>query len=334
MKRLLFLTLSFILLVSVFAQNTDDEIFEVNTHTKKSAKMAMAMSSIFPGAGQFYANPKTITAYIFPVIEIGLWAGLLHFNSKGKDMESNYEKFANGEEIDAYHYTNEDNQVVTKKVYRYDRERQAQVQANLIFKANNMFYDNHFRLDGVDMQVERNNDGSILSIDYSITIDNTQHFYEDIGKYNKYLFGWYDWYNIYAMDELGADVLPGAILPPPDNQTHWIWDSNKWIGNEPRNTSSPYYTANPNTYEAKNGIYSDMRDEYIQMRSEAEDYYQKSDIMMFGLLTNHILAAIDAVRVTKKTNLSYLSKNEIKIKLSPVFVHNQLAAGFTVEKRF
>ncbi|MCD4817695.1 MAG: hypothetical protein K8S23_03260 [Candidatus Cloacimonetes bacterium] len=309
MKRLLLFTLSFILLVSLFAQSANSDIFEVNTHHKKSAKKAMVMSSIFPGAGQIYANPKSITGYIFPAIEIGLWVGFLHFNNKGKDKESDYEYYANGELINAYHYTNEDGEYIYKEVYRYDRERQTTIQEDLIHHANNPFYTNHFRLDA----------------------ENTQHFYEDIGKYNKYIFGWYDWYNIYGMNELGEDVLPSS-----GDNTHWNWDSNTnmWLGNEPTNPTSTYYTSNADVYDANNGVTSIMRAEYISMRQNTEDDYTKSDYMMFGILANHILAAIDAVRVTKKTNLASLSKNNIKINLAPVFVQNRLSAGLTFEKRF
>jgi len=313
MKRLLFFTLSFILLVSLFAQSADDDIFEVNNYKKKSAKKAILMSSIFPGAGQIYANPKSITGYIFPVIEVGLWVGFLHFNNKGKDMESDYEYYANKELIDAYHYTTEDGAEVTQNIYRYTRKRQTDSQQNLIddYYSDNSFYEKHFRLDEED----------------------TQHFYEDIGKYNKYLFGWYDWYNIYAMNEYGDNVLD---LPGPENDISWNFDEStqRWLGNNPMNPSSTYYLANSNMYDLKKGIYSDMRAEYIIMRQETEDNYTKGNYMMFGILANHILAAVDAVRVTKKTNLAFLSKNNIKINLTPIFVHNHLSAGLAFEKRF
>ena len=54
---------------------------------------------------------------------------------------------------------------------------------------NSSFYDEHFRLDDT----------------------NTQHFYEDIGKYPRYVFGWTDWFQIYSKNNNGEIVSPDWI---------------------------------------------------------------------------------------------------------------------------
>ena len=85
--------------------------------------------------------------------------------------------------------------------------------------------------------------------------DNSQHFYEDIGKYDKYLFGWYDWHNIYATIN-GSDTNTNPI---------WIFDNGNWIGNDPINFNSEYYINNQTEYDAHNGKYSTFRAEYITL---------------------------------------------------------------------
>jgi hypothetical protein len=315
-KKILSLTLFITLLFPLFAQMRDEDFFKME-YKQKSARKAMLLSTLFPGAGQIYANPKAITGYIFPVIEIGLWVGYFHFNSEGKKIESNYEKYANKEIIGFYDRDitilfNDGSQINISEgdpIYRYERGRQKFVQEDLIFHANNPFYTNHFRLDETD----------------------TQHFYEDIGKYNKYIFGWADWFDIYATNSNGNWDAPSPDTSNP--VSFWKWDNNKWIGNDPQNTTSEYYE-NPILYIQNNGIYSDMRAEYIDMRLDAEDQYKKGNLLLVGTAVNRIVSAIDALRVTNRQNLAYLAKHDVQIKITPILVDNRISAGLVVQKRF
>lgn len=263
MKKILMITLILIICSAAIAQELDNDIIQIN-YEKKSLAKAMLLSSLFPGAGQFYANRKSITTYIFPLIEIGLIAGyFINFN-EGLDKEADYEDFA------------DDN---------YDRNQQYEVQELVIDLHNDDIYTNtHFRLDGIDAE-----NGIIWE-------NNTQHFYEDIGKYDKYIFGWDDWYSNYQADTLGV-YLQG-----------WIDQIN---------------------------AESDLRAEYIVMRQDAEDSYNTAEMFSFGIVANHILAAIDAVRLTKKYNRGYLSNtSKLEIKLAPVFVNNNFSPALMVTKRF
>lgn len=313
-------TIIIILLITfafpLLAQLKDEDIFTTD-YQQKSARKAILYSTLFPGAGQLYANPKAITGYIFPVIEIGLWVGYFHFYNEGSKIEKDYEKYANKEVIGTYEedinivFSNgtEINISAGDPMYRYDRNRQYFAQTDLMLNANNPMYDNHFRLDDTD----------------------TQHFYEDIGKYNKYIFGWADWFDIYATNTDGDWSVPSS----PSGGTYWMWeeDTNKWIGNNPQNPSSEYYT-NPAPYIERSGIYSEMRAEYIDMRVEAEDNYSKAKLMILGTALNRVVSAFDALRVTNRKNLEYLAKHDINMKLSPVIVNNQISAGFFIQKRF
>jgi len=284
-KKILSILVVMIIFISMAAQEIRNDIITVN-YEKKSARKAMLFSAIFPGAGQFYANRQSITTYIFPVIEIGLWYGLMHFTKEGQDIEKDFENYADE------HYS---------RTYQHSAEN------DLIEDPlnNSTFYDNHFRLDDTD----------------------TQHFYEDIGKYDKYIFGWLDWTSIYATHPDGYWTGPS-----------WIWEEdelgNRWEGNHPTDSLSSYYVGNEGLYDGNLGRYSGMRAEYISMRKDSRDSYETADLFGFGIVLNHIASAFDALRVTKKYNREYISDNSLKIKLMPVLVQNNISPALIISKRF
>jgi len=240
----------------------------------------MLLSSIFPGAGQYYANKHSVTAYVFPVIEIGLWVGYFHYNGLGDDKEDEYKKFANE---------------------HYERSRQAEVQVKMIeffsSQYSNSKYDKtHFRLDGITW-TSTDEDVYLYFIDNS---ENSQHFYEDIGKYNKYIFGWDDWYETY--NDNGN--IYWAHEPEEVNN-----GDGYWLGN---------YAGDPSETSEYDAPYSANRKNYIKMRQDAEEYYDTAVYFNWALIANHIGSAIDAVRVTKKFNQEYLSQNTPKIYFNTV----------------
>lgn len=284
MKKIFMITLILIICSAAIAQELKNDIIQIN-YEKKSLAKAMLLSSLFPGAGQFYANRNSITTYIFPLIEIGLIAGYFINYNQGVDAEADYQNFA-----DIY----------------YDRDHQHYAENDLINDPmnNSNFYDDHFRLDD----------------------ENTQHFYEDIGKYHKYVFGWDDWFDIYATDEAGNIVSPD-----------WLWEEtdlkNLWIGNSITNSGSEYLIDNSNYSDYT--IYSGYRADYIQMRKDTESMYDKAELYSFGLVANHILAAIDAVRLTRKYNREYLSNtSKVEINFAPIFVNNSFSPALMITKRF
>lgn len=284
MKKSFMITLILVICSAAIAQELDNDIIQIN-YEKKSLAKAMMLSSLFPGAGQFYANRRSITTYIFPLIEIGLIAGYFINYNQGLDAETDYQDFAD---------------------IHYNRDHQYYAEDDLINDPmnNSNFYDDHFRLDD----------------------ENTQHFYEDIGKYNKYVFGWDDWFDIYATDEAGNIVSP-----------EWLWEEttegkNMWIGNAVTNPESEYYNS---SYSDPYTIYSGYRADYIQMRRDAEDSYDKAELYSFGLVANHILAAVDAVRLTRNYNREYLSNtSKVEINFAPIFVNNSFSPALMITKRF
>jgi len=312
LKKIILIVLMMSLIAVIFAQQNEDINYD-----RKSARKAMILSSLFPGAGQYYADKTSFTTYVFPILEIGLWVGYLYYHNQGIETERDYEDFANGEVIgyrgtdcpDINPDTLEPYYVTGDPVYRYNREYQEYSQNDIIYDTghfDNGFYDNHFRLDDT----------------------NTQHFFEDIGKYNKYLFGWSDWFDIYATDGNGNFESPNW---------YWVADTSDVYKVDgllgPNNLDSEYYLGNEAAYDDENGVYSGYRQQYIEMRKEAEEYYNKGRNFSYGIIANHVLAAMDAIRLSKKHNKQY-AKTRLQFQVAPIFINNQLSAAFSISKRF
>ena len=301
--KIIFTSLVMILISNVMAQELVNDIVQIN-YNKKNAKKAMILSGIFPGAGQFYGDKSSWTTYLFPVLEIGFWTGMIYYKNAGNSKEEDFKDYADEHYNRAYYEEVRDDLV---GVYNDDYDYGA---------ANNpVFYgyydDEHgeglFRLDE----------------------NNSQHYYEDIGKYNKYIFGWEDWYAIYASDEEGNYMEPQWSWVDPSAE-HKLW--NGMVA--PNNPNDPDYIANQSSYDNTKGFYTSYRAVYIDMRNESKDLHKMSRNFNFALAANHIIAALDAVRVTKKRNLQYISSNHINIQLLPTLVNNEVTPRLIISKRF
>ncbi len=295
MKKVLLTIMTLLILCGLAAQGTDDWLWEdgdspqedpldsefIKVHyEQKNARLAMLMSALVPGAGQFYADKSALTTYIFPVIEIGMIAGILVFQKKGDDKTKDYERYANQEIIT---YTLGDGTEI--QTTRYDRDRQRRVESILKdLNTVDIYNTTYFRLED----------------------ENTQHFYEDIGKYSQYVFGWADWYYVFATDEHGADANPiwypgGHDTDPPDPE--WIWRGNYRLWGDPQNIP-----IENNTHAS-----SSMRKKYVQMRNASKDEYFKAHLFTFGLALNHIGSSLDAVRVTRNVNRGAIADSGLKM---------------------
>ncbi|MDP8231212.1 MAG: hypothetical protein P9L91_00935 [Candidatus Zophobacter franzmannii] len=251
------------------------DVIKINT-SRKDARLAMAMSMLIPGAGNFYADSRSVTSYIWPVLEIGLWAGYIYFRSEGDKATDDYEKYAD---------------------QNYNRDQQHDIEPILKDKYLHDVYDDTFwRLDD----------------------DNTQHFYEDIAKYDKYVFGWNDWYETYAMNAAGEEVTPEFLGDGEAADYHWT-------GNEVMNGDDTW---------PSDERYSKLRSEFIQMRADAEDEYDKASLVGFGIILNHMLSAADAVRLTIKHNTENLVANDIKLNYCVTQRNSQLTPFVYLTKRF
>jgi hypothetical protein len=286
MRKLTLLTIVVLFLACVLnAQpvnsSNDDDIIKVN-YQKKSVSTALLLSCAVPGLGQFYGNHHALTTYIFPIIEVGLWVGYINYTNKGNDIESDYKDYADA------HYN--------RQYQKETAEKLCDVSEDDIYEgiAGDGSYDvggsNFFRLDD----------------------SNSQHYYEDIGKYPKYIFGWTDWHDTY--------------VDPDDGYIAWGFDTEGlWIGNR------PYDAPSSDPYDAP---HSDMQTKYDVMRNDAETNYDKADLFTIGLVANHILSGLDAIRVTRAYNQNYLSSRPIDINLRTVCKNDRLTPMLVIGHQF
>lgn len=239
-----------------------NDLIKVN-YARKDARLAMLMSLAIPGAGQYYVNKKSITTYIFPALELAFIGGLIYYSSEGKSKTDTYEKYANGETIT---YTKPDGSTINST--RYRRDLQIAVQNVMIaVNPNDIYEPSYFRLDS----------------------NNTQHFYEDIGKYGHYTFGWIDWYYRFAEDQAGA-------LAPQFNFENAGTQNAAWIGN------TPLWGSNPQNTKPDSPSSSPMRYTYIDLRNDAKSDYANARFFTFAIAFNHLASGLDAVRLTQKVN--------------------------------
>lgn len=251
-----------------------NDLIHVN-YAKKDARLAMIMSLVLPGAGQFYANKRSITTYIFPVLEAAFIGGLIYYGQQGNKKTDVYEKYANGEIIT---YTKPDGTTYTGT--RYVRGYQHSVESFMIdINTSDIYEPSYFRLDN----------------------NNTQHFYEDIGKYGHYTFGWVDWYYRFAVDSNG-------VLSPNFKFENAGAANASWVGNVALDGSTT--TIKQDTPGA-----SPMRYKFIDLRNDAKDEYAKSRFFTFALAFNHLLSGIDAVRLTRNVNRLSLSQAAPQINI-------------------
>jgi hypothetical protein len=258
-----------------------NDLIKVN-YAKKDARLAMLMSMVLPGAGQFYADKSSITTYIFPALEAVFLGGYIYYHQQGKKKTDVYEKYANGEVIT---YTKPDGSTVTST--RYVRGLQTEVQnimINILPSATSNVADiyepSYFRLDS----------------------NNTQHFYEDIGKYGHYTFGWIDWYYRFALAPNGSVAPEFRFENAGTASASWVGNVALWGG-----STATIKQDSPNA--------SPMRYKYIDLRNDAKAEYAKSRFFMFALAFNHLASGVDAVRLTQKVNRLSLSQAAPQLNL-------------------
>ncbi len=309
MRKYLLILLMVTLTLNIFAQPLIDDlelensVIQVN-YQKKSTKLAVTMSAILPGAGSIYVNPSRWVGYIFPVIEGALIYGYISARQEAIDQERDYERYVNGENITLYDPQS------GQEIYsgpRYNREFQSIVESYVSDINSDDIYD--LGINGF----------------YRLDQQNTQHFYEDVGKYNKYIYGWADWYERYAYNGQGS-LSEGSVDPIV------LWSSDS---EDINHTIIGYELTNEHYSEnIDDGYYSPMRSEYIQMRKDTQDQYNKADYFLYGMLLNRVVSAIDAGLAVQRYNKNYISQSNFKFNYAATSKNDRFTPMIFISQRF
>jgi hypothetical protein len=138
------------------------EALDVYAFKGKSLKRAFLYSLIIPGSGEFYANSR-IKAIAFFGMDVALWGLYFNYHKKGKDKEKEYRNFADAHWFkDDYTQWLIDSLDITSDTTRY--------------------WD------------DTKKEWTYLS--HHLPDTKTQQYYEMIGKYEQFRWGWEDYSDI------------------------------------------------------------------------------------------------------------------------------------------
>ncbi len=138
----------------------------------KSLKRAFVYSLLIPGTGELYAGSK-IKAVAFFGLDVGLWALYFSYHGKGKDKEDEYRGFA-----DQHWFEDDYNQWLIDDVYI-----NVQTPNPNVTPAN--VCDTFAYWSTEDKQW--------LHFSHHLEEGRTQQYYEMIGKYEQFSWGWSDY---------------------------------------------------------------------------------------------------------------------------------------------
>ncbi|OGC85473.1 MAG: hypothetical protein A2W07_03765 [candidate division Zixibacteria bacterium RBG_16_43_9] len=161
---------------------------DVYQFKSKSTKRGFLYSLVVPGAGEFYAGSK-IKAVLFFGLEAGFWTGYFTYHKKGKNKETEYLNFANAH-WNIYDYSE-------SLVVRYaDLKLDSTTLVTSGPDSGRMIV-----IDVPGIYYDQNGDSIVLS--HSLhpeaghPIDRNQQYYEEVGKYDQFRFGWDDFTGVF-----------------------------------------------------------------------------------------------------------------------------------------
>ena len=213
----------------------------------RSTRKAFFLSLLLPGLGEWYAGSKT-RAVLFMGVDAFAWYTYLTNTTKGNDLEIEFEQFANK----YWHYTDTANSAGDTLHYNYWGFLKSEY--DMPGDVNPTDYE---RIAGI---IEEAGGGA-----HSLPSTKTQQYYEMIGKYDHFVYGWED--IIDNNPALGANGVP--------------------TGNYGENTAA---------------IQSPRRDEYMSIRGDSNDRLKSAQRGVYLMMVNRVLSAIDAGRMAYRHN--------------------------------
>lgn len=253
------------------------EIVEV-----KKPGRAFFMSALVPGLGQWYAEAK-IRAAVFFGLETAATAWAIMAQLSGNDKEDEYKVFA-----DKYW-----------DVEKYNDQRYDEVQNRVIpptaaswYGAWSQWYEDNSALITLDEELTHR----LPEIEVDRTFrgwDKTHDYYEMIGKYDQFVYGWDDVWGP------PLNLLPGDSTLAPNH------DIGIWV-------LAGVDSAHFDPYIAD--VKSAHRDQYMNMRHEANKAFKRAKTMFGVILFNHVISAIDAARSARSYNLKH-AENKTSVRL-------------------
>ena len=161
----------------------------------KSAFLAVMLSFVLPGLGEYYVGDQIWRGVIFTVLDAGLLYEHFHFIARGNDAVNTFHAFADSLWL-PQKYADTLNTLLTRagNGYQITGDPTAADYFSKIRKAE----DSVRKIYG---------DNGAFPITHSLPDQGSQQFYELISKYAQFAFGW-------------KDFVPGGSQYSPDYETH------------------------------------------------------------------------------------------------------------------
>ncbi len=197
-----------------------------NIPGRKSVLKAGILSLLIPGLGQVYNGSHIGKVALFAGADVALILGASKFNSDGNDKVAEFRAFARANWNEQDYWN----------------------------------YLNHVYGDTTD--VDDNLGGNH---GHHLPTTQTQQYFEMIGKYDQFSYGW-----ARAEDFEPNDTLPWDTASTPANKSQY-------------------------EYDFENRYPSQLRLDYNQMRADANDKFGKRDKMVIFVMVNHVVSSVDAI---------------------------------------
>jgi len=150
----------------------------VETAKLKSPKRAFFLSAALPGAGQYYNN-SYLKAAGFLALEAAGWAAYISYNGKGNDIEDEFEAYAD------QHWSED-------KYWDWIAQ--------------------HSGKERNDLTALRDWEHSQFS--HGLHEQKDQQYYEMIGKYYQFNWGWDDFRTLYSIGLTDKEMVDGKLISP------------------------------------------------------------------------------------------------------------------------
>ena len=289
-----------------------------NKKDEKVIAKAMLFSSIIPGAGQYY-NGNKIKAILFGVVEVACIASYFNYHNKADDKKDEYKAYAD------QHYSFEqfkhNRDIIAKYAYQYNTHLQDDP-FDIFYETNDdggyaQYSPGYFVIDGPEYD---NFDVVQNELDW-------QHYYEDMGKYDRYWLGWDDygvfddqgnrWYNpnLSVTDDIYSHEyeqhFQGSIYTPQGDAGESISEWADRLNHFPEGEWGDYM-------RIPTPISRNHRDTYWAIRKDSNDNYDKARMFLNILVANHILSALEAGYTAHK-NIKVADNVRAQMSVDPVF---------------
>ena len=257
----------------------------------KSTRKAFFLSLLLPGLGEYYVGSKRGIAFLG--VEAAAWWMYMHYTKEGNDIQDEFEAFADSH----WRYSSPSGE------YSYvewlaDKLRDNNISDEDLPRDYASLASNAALMDSITQKLI---DKGVMGISHAIPSTKTQQYYEMIGKYPQFSYGWEDITGYKeTKDSQGNTVRKYHNAALVDQAT------GKANGNYDENISN---------------VASPMRDHYEDLRYDSNQSLKRGENGVKVMILNRIVSAIDAGR------LAYHHNKGLESELSMVrmnFVNKQI----------